>query len=447
LAPPCASDKEQTDQPMKAADVALRWMFRGAKMLAMTVVRISVMRAFPHITLSRWTGRLFCIFGLAFIIRGIFVLSLQDGFYFPDSVDYSAAAANLLAAGELGETYKRPPIYPLFLAGIYALFGQKIIAVRLVEALMGASLAVMTASLARRMVGERVAVLAGLLWSIYPTAIFIAGLVYPTSLATLLLACAMLCTVTKADEQPAPARVIGAGIFLGLATLTVPVALGTAVFIACWMVFWYSKHRLPLAILFLISVALPLTPWTLRNFTVYGRFVLVQPRIVERLPVIQHALNQGEGRASGSQLGAILTNADLYARRFVKEFAYFWELAPHRIRMNHFALREKQHARDSRVVRDTVFSMSWTSLVSALSAGTAFLFALIGVGALGLEKVGRRNLSLLCLTILSFAIGYAFFWGKMRYRIPVEPYILILGAHGLCVTGSALAGIDPASAE
>jgi 4-amino-4-deoxy-L-arabinose transferase-like glycosyltransferase len=194
---------------MRAADVALRRPFSGAKMRAMTVVYTSLTKASPHITLSAWSGRLLGIFSVALVIRVVFVLCLRDGFYFPDSVDYSAAVKNLLATGGFGESYRRPPIYPLFLAGIYALFGEKILAVRLVEALMGACLAVIIASVASRIVGERTAALAGLLWSIYPTGIFIAGLVYPTGVATLLLACAMSCLVTKAHEEAAPARAIG----------------------------------------------------------------------------------------------------------------------------------------------------------------------------------------------------------------------------------------------
>jgi 4-amino-4-deoxy-L-arabinose transferase-like glycosyltransferase len=436
-----ARGKEQSNQPVSAADVALKWPFYGAKMRAMTVVHTSLTKVFPHITLSVWSGRLLGIFSLALVIRMVFVLSLQDGFYFPDSVDYSAAATNLLATGGFGESYRRSPTYPLFLAGIYALFGQKIVAVRLVEALMGACLAVMIASVASRIVGERAAALAGLLWSIYPAGIFIAGLVYPTGLATLLLACVMLCIVTKAGEEAAPARVIGGGIFLGLAALTVPVALGTAGVITCWMAFWYRNRRFLLATLFLLGVVLPLTPWTLRNFTVYDQFVLVQPRLVERLPSIRHALKQGEGRASEDRMRAILTNTASYARRFAREFGYFWELVPHRVRMNQSVLREKKHAQDARILRDTVFGLSWTSLVSVVSTGPAFLFALIGVGALWLAKDCRQNLSLLCLTILSFAIGYSFFWGKMRYRIPIEPYILILGAYGLRQTWGGLARI------
>lgn len=99
--------------------------------------------------------------------------------------------------------------------------------------------------------------------------------------------------------------------------------------------------------------------------------------------------------------------------------------------MNQSSFREIMHEEDPRIGRETVFGTSWTSLVSILSAGPMLLFALVGTGAMWFQKERRRALSLLAITILSFAVGYSFFWGKMRYRIPIEPYIIILSAYGL----------------
>ena len=45
------------------------------------------------------------IFVLALLVRLVFIFTMQDGFYFADSVKYSAAAVNLLANGEFGESY------------------------------------------------------------------------------------------------------------------------------------------------------------------------------------------------------------------------------------------------------------------------------------------------------------------------------------------------------
>jgi 4-amino-4-deoxy-L-arabinose transferase-like glycosyltransferase len=87
---------------------------------------------------------------------------------------------SLLTHGEFGETYRRAPLYPLFLTGIFGFFTQHIVTARIVEALMGAGLAILLAIIARRIAGDIVGALAGFLWSIYPIGSFIAGLVYPT---------------------------------------------------------------------------------------------------------------------------------------------------------------------------------------------------------------------------------------------------------------------------
>lgn len=62
---------------------------------------------------------MFTIFVAAFVIRVALILTLQDGFHFPDSVGYSEAAVNLMTSGELGKGYNRPPGYPAFLAPSY----------------------------------------------------------------------------------------------------------------------------------------------------------------------------------------------------------------------------------------------------------------------------------------------------------------------------------------
>ena len=73
--------------------------------------------------LSAWRRSLLAIFMTALLIRSVFVLTQQNGFYFLDSLFYSQAATNLLAHGTFGEAYDRSPMYPLVLAAIYALFG------------------------------------------------------------------------------------------------------------------------------------------------------------------------------------------------------------------------------------------------------------------------------------------------------------------------------------
>src|SRR6478672_5868454 len=89
---------------------------------------------------SNWRRTLLSVFCLALLMRGAFILSQQNGFYFPDSAMDSQTAVRLLSDGEFGADFGRAPGYPVFLAVVYSLFGQSIFPIRLVESFMGAFL-------------------------------------------------------------------------------------------------------------------------------------------------------------------------------------------------------------------------------------------------------------------------------------------------------------------
>ena len=69
--------------------------------------------------------------------------------------------------------------------------------------------------------------------------------------------------------------------------------------------------------------------------------------------------------------------------------------------------------------------------VSMLSVGSLYLFAVVGVASMWRGREKRRELSLFILLVLSFALSYALSWGKIRYRVPVDPYIILLSAWGV----------------
>jgi hypothetical protein len=74
----------------------ISWLRMGDRRAGETLLK----RVTSDMTLSGWPGKLICIFAVALVGRSIFVLTLQDGSYFPDSIDYSAAAMALITKGE-----------------------------------------------------------------------------------------------------------------------------------------------------------------------------------------------------------------------------------------------------------------------------------------------------------------------------------------------------------
>ena len=389
---------------------------------------------------SNWRRTLSLIFFLALLTRVAFILTQQDGFYFPDSTMDSQTAVKLLSVGEFGADFGRAPGYPVFLAAVYWLFGESIFAIRVVESVMGAFLAVIMAQVGRRVGGEMVGALAGIIWAVYPLGVFLAGLVYPTGLTAMFLACGVFCLLPATHEKLSAKGVFAGGLFFGLAALTIPVALLTIVVAAAWVFYWGRHSRLLLASLLLLGAVVSLAPWTARNFLVLGRLIPVQPNFAQhvRKPIMMTPdgkILTVEADLRKDRVSGIFYNLDLYAVRFRRNFVKFWELYPGGITMNEEGYRDELHARDSRIVEETIYAPNrLINTVSILSTGPVFFFALVGTIAMWLRKDLRRALSILWIIALSFAVGYAFFYGKMRYRIPVEPYIIILSAYGIHAT-------------
>jgi len=389
-----------------------------------------------NITAENWTRSLFLIFSLALVIRVGFVLTLQDGFYFPDSASYSGAAVNLLTNGELGTTYTRPPGYPVFLAAIYACFGDSSLAVRLVESFMGALLTILIAMMGSRIGGQVVGGLAGILWSIYPIGVFIAGLVYPTGLFTALLASGVLCLLPAAGKKLTLPRVFSAGIVWGLAALAIPIVLGTMVVSSLWLIYWYRAKGLLLVAGLFLGAALTVVPWTVRDLYVHERVVAVQPVVVQYLPGISTTAQD----IRDNKFQVIVRHPTAFAKHFVREFLHFWQPYPDRIATANSAYRNQLHEKDHRIVKETIFTTNnLIKTVSLLSTGPLFLLAIIGTVMMGLQGEKRRNLTLMWGIVLSFAVGYSVFYTQMRYRIPIEPYLTILSAYGLSMMWSSVA--------
>ena len=103
--------------------------------------------------------------------------------------------------------------------------------------------------------------------------------------------------------------------------------------------------------------------------------------------------------------------------------------------MNEKGYRDELHARDSRIIKETIYAPNrLINAVSILSTGPVFLFALVGTIAMWLRRDLRRALSILWIMASVVCGRIRVLYGKMRYRIPVEPYLIILSAYGIHAT-------------
>lgn len=196
--------------------------------------------------------------------------------------------ARAIAAGhpDAREPFWQPPLYPYWLGFVYAVTADSIRTARFLQALLGVLTCLLTAALARRLFGEGVGILAGLLAALYGPLIFYDTQLLPAGLGTLLVLTAFL-LLLRAVERPVPANWFGCGLVTGLAALTVGNALALVVPAAIWLVVGPARLGLrgerreivgrgrrwfALAVL-LAGVAAGIAPAALRNFLVSREFV------------------------------------------------------------------------------------------------------------------------------------------------------------------------------
>ncbi len=226
---------------------------------------------------SRWPW--IALFAVALAVRVAFVLvrpPVAEAVLVPlaDSNDYHALAVSLLESGAFanpaGEpTAFRPPGYPAFLAAAYAVFGRgNLVAVAMVQAVLGAAGALLVAFLALRAGADRRwALAAGAVCAVYPPFVFQTPQILSEVLARFqtLLAVALLVEAMR-GERRAPFALAGAA--WGLAILTKSVLAGCLPFVALAVACMAQRGRrrgLAAAALFVLPAAAIVGAWTVRN--------------------------------------------------------------------------------------------------------------------------------------------------------------------------------------
>jgi 4-amino-4-deoxy-L-arabinose transferase-like glycosyltransferase len=225
---------------------------------------------------SAWLAALLSV-GL--VLRVLYAL-LQGGVGAKDPDEYDAYAWSLLQ----GEGYRhgpllarRPPLLPLLLAASYAIGGHSPIVARLLQVAMGTGLCALVFLIARRLYGERTALVATGIAVLHPYLVYYSGYVMAETPAALLLAWLTLLWLGWEDSTPARSFLFG-GVLAGLASLTRSVFLGLPAVAAAWSFSTLAGVRRALlaTVLFTAGTVMVVLPWTVRNYLRLGVVVPVQ---------------------------------------------------------------------------------------------------------------------------------------------------------------------------
>ncbi len=390
------------------------------------------------------------LFVVSFAVRAAFVCAMRDpnkgpcGIASADDVEFN----NLALRVSRGEGYVndqglptsfRAPGWPLFLAGVYTLAGPCIPLVYVALCGLGALACVLTYLLARELVPEGTARIAGVMAAFYlPHVYFSAGFLSEGLFVPCLTLGGWLFLLSL--RRDSRSLLILAGLAFSWATLTRPFALLLWPILLAVLVIAQGRRKGPRllpAMVFSFAFFACVAPWTLRNQQVHGRFVLV-------------ATNGGSTFYGGNnervahefrRLGSWISTTELPHRDWVEatptEVAHDqmeWKLGIDWLREHPGSvplLGVYKVARLCLWLPDFDGGSRWFLCWRILGYVPFLLLILIGMAGCVRQRVYRQPAWLVVHGVMLATLGTALvFWGSPRFRDANLSFLMIYAALG-----------------
>ncbi len=222
--------------------------------------------------------RLSVIFIVATALRLFFVFMYPHYPVADDAMEYDTYAWNIASgkgytAGDGSPVIERPLGYPLFLAAIYKCFGHSYIQVKFFQILVSLLTLLFIFLLAKKIFGGQVALIASSIGAVYPAFLSYNTFLYTESLFTLCMVSFAYFAWFAIQERRNIFSVL-AGLIIGYAALVRGEGI---LFLPALLLFGFICARKDLKRIMLIVLAAlcVITPWTIRNYKVFNKFIPV----------------------------------------------------------------------------------------------------------------------------------------------------------------------------
>jgi 4-amino-4-deoxy-L-arabinose transferase-like glycosyltransferase len=336
-----------------------------------------------------------------------------------------------------GPTAWMTPIYPYLVAGVFKIFGvytkTSAIVLLSLNALMSALVCVTVFLTARISFGERVGKWSAWAWALCPYGIYFpVERIWETWLATLLLSLLFFLDL-KLENDDELWKWGRYGLLWGLAALTSPAMVIVLPFLALWVIWrrWQrGKRWLALNVVAAVAFAAVVSPWFIRNYEVFHRFVPFR----DNMGLVLRLGTKGNTSYWGTyELGP------WHNDREWNEFKRLGELA--------YMDKKKQQALE--FIRSHPGWYIWTSMRRAVFLWTGywslereylkqepldppnifFCTTLTVLALLGLRRAWRvdwQGALPYALVLLTFPVIYYITSPEVYYRRPIDPFFVIL---------------------
>ncbi len=365
-----------------------------------------------------------------------------------DTTFYQFTAASLAnGTGFIGVNFEPtagwPPGFPFLMSLLYRVFGQRLSLALALNVVVAAATVLLLYLIAERLFGRREARVAAGLFAILPGPLFLTGVYLSETLFIFVLVSFLALLVFLPDRRWTPVLL---GVALGLAALTRGEGLLMPIIP---LAFWWGHHArrawLQRATVLLVAMVLTILPWTIRNATVMDDVIPVANNASGTLwsghnpdangwivnPTDPPALDaRGEGPGETERARQLRREAISWAiHNPIKELG----LIPRKLIM----LNQGSGASIGGWLNSGPryqWQLGTSSILVFTVLGDAFgyfllLAALASVFLLGARRLWRMHpgmqgvLAYLALCLFNYGFLY---YGQWRYRIPMEPFMVLV---------------------
>lgn len=377
----------------------------------------------------------------ALILRVFVSFTVGSELRWYDEQNYHSIGVSILEGNGFHSSYNPystthwAPLQGYYLAAVYAVFGDSPHMARIIQDLLAVLCCFLIYRIGTRMFDHAVGVVASLIFAFHPLFVYSANTLYAVSNFTLLAVLIFMFSQRSAEPESKMSPFL-AGLFLGLAMLSKPVAIFLIPAIPMALLLSrklrFSQVVLRSIIVFGVS-ALVLVPWTFHNYQKYGTIYFITQEGAHSLAAANNQQLAMGDRGSiaipdevkervenlseddrnevymDEAVGFILSHPLQFIRMYTYKFTTFWRLYPSTISKN-------QDTSKRNIVISAVFY--------------ALLLPIALLGMFYTRKEWRR-LFLLHGFIFGFALGYSLFIPSIRYRMPIEPFVILFAAFAL----------------
>jgi len=393
---------------------------------------------------------------LGLIYRLIFLISYLNSpdweQLLVDSLFHDRWAMSIASGNIWGdEVYFRAPFFIYILGFIYSIVGHSLLAARIFGHIIGLVSVFLTFKITSRLFSRRAGIIAGLLHALYPICIYFESELLVDNLFAMLVELSLWLLLIHTDKKKIR-HYLMIGLVIGLAAITRPVILA----LVPLYIIWILRSVRPIAesagkiILVLMAMVMVILPITIRNYVVADNVVLISSSGGVNFYIGNNENADGLSAAMPRPLGR---NWEIKDVRFAAEKATgqslqasevsdFWLRRGWQWISNNpgdfikLYLKKLYHCFNGFEISNNRNLKLFTSgfgvfRFNPLNFSILLAVALFSIMVMLLTRTLKRESIFLIAFVAFYFLTMSFFFINARFRLPVLPYMMILGAFGL----------------